>query len=114
MKRFFLPALFLLAAPLLLFAKDYKQVTFPTENAGPVIFDHDVHVGKLANDCTVCHNSLYKIGTKNSTATMADMEQGKSCGKCHNKVALPAAGNGRMVRHGKRVGEERPRPYHGV
>ncbi|MSM41311.1 MAG: cytochrome C [Geobacter sp.] len=86
MKRFFLPALFLLAAPLLLFAKDYKQVTFPTENAGPVIFDHDVHVGKLANDCTVCHNSLYKIGTKNPTATMADMEQGKSCGKCHNKV----------------------------
>ena len=85
MKRFFASAVLLLAAPLLLFAKDYKKVTFQTVNAGPVVFDHNVHVGKLDNDCTVCHNSLYKIGVKNPTATMADMEKGKSCGTCHNK-----------------------------
>ncbi len=86
MKRFFVPVLLILAAPLLIFAKDYKQITYQTENAGPVIFDHDVHVKKLANDCTICHNSLYKIGSKNPTTSMADMEKGKSCGLCHNKV----------------------------
>lgn len=86
MKRIFVSVFLLLAAPLLLFAKDFKRVTFQTENAGPVIFDHDLHVPKLANDCTACHNSLYKIGIKNPTTTMAEMEQGKSCGMCHNKT----------------------------
>ncbi|MBT0662974.1 cytochrome C [Geobacter pelophilus] len=86
MKRFFVSALLLLAAPLLLFAKDYKKVTFHTDNAGKVIFDHDVHLKKLANDCTVCHSSLYQIGKKNPVVTMAEMEKGKSCGFCHNKV----------------------------
>jgi c(7)-type cytochrome triheme protein len=86
LKRYIGPVLLLLAVPWLLFAKDYRQVTYQTENAGKVIFDHDVHVRKLKNDCTVCHNSLYQIGKKNPVTTMAEMEQGKSCGTCHNKV----------------------------
>lgn len=86
MKRVFLPALLLLCLPLLLFAKDYKNASIRTESVGTVPFPHDPHLKKLGSNCTLCHNTLFKIGEKNPPVTMAEMEQGKSCGQCHNKV----------------------------
>lgn len=85
MRRFFL-FVCLLAIPVVLYAKEFKVVTFNTENAGKVFFDHDVHLKKLSNNCPVCHNALYQIAKKNPTTSMADMEKGKSCGFCHNKT----------------------------
>lgn len=85
MKRplfFLIPLIFL---PMLLFAKDFKVVTFSTENAGKVLFNHPVHLSALGSNCTLCHNALFAIGTKNPPVTMAEMEKGKSCGFCHNK-----------------------------
>ena len=67
-------------------ALDIKDKTFATENAGKVVFSHSVHLkkknAKAPNiSCKACHNDAMK---KNVRYTMADMEQGKSCGQCHN------------------------------
>jgi len=85
-KRVLLPALLLFCLPLLLYAKDYKSASIRTESVGAVPFPHDPHLKKLGNNCTLCHNVLFKIGGKNPPVTMAEMEKGKSCGQCHNKI----------------------------
>ncbi len=92
MKRFLLLFLLLSAFPVMIYAKDFKIVTYATSNAGKVVFDHDVHMLKIGNSCTACHNSLYQVARKNPTVTMAEMEKGKSCGACHNKTKAFALG----------------------
>lgn len=78
--------LFLLCAlPVVIFAKDYKVVTFPTETVGNVVFDHEVHLKKLKNNCTECHNQIFHVMRKGKPVTMAEMEKGVSCGACHDK-----------------------------
>lgn len=67
-------------------ALEIKDKTFITENAGKVVFSHDTHLKKKtpksANiSCKACHNNAMKKGVH---YTMAEMEQGKSCGQCHN------------------------------
>jgi c(7)-type cytochrome triheme protein len=67
-------------------ALDIKNQTFTTENAGKVVFSHSVHLkkknAKSPNiSCKACHNEAMKKGVH---YTMAQMEQGKSCGQCHN------------------------------
>jgi c(7)-type cytochrome triheme protein len=67
-------------------ALDIKDKTFTTENAGKVTFSHSVHLKKKSTkspniSCKACHNDDMK---KNVHYTMAQMEQGKSCGQCHN------------------------------
>ena len=70
-------------------ALEIKDKTFSTENAGKVVFSHDTHLkkktAKSANiSCKACHNNAMKKGVH---YTMAQMEQGKSCGQCHNGKA---------------------------
>ena len=73
-------------------ALDIKDVTFTTETVGKVVFSHSVHLKKKSRttanvSCKSCHDETMKKGTR---YTMAQMEQGKSCGKCHNgKIAFP-------------------------
>jgi c(7)-type cytochrome triheme protein len=67
-------------------ALDIKDVTFTTENAGKVVFSHATHLKKKNRtatnvSCKACHNDNMKKGTHYS---MAQMDQGKSCGMCHN------------------------------
>ena len=67
-------------------ALDIKDKTFSTENAGKVVFSHATHLKKKKTkspniSCKACHNDSMK---KNVHYTMAQMEQGKSCGQCHN------------------------------
>jgi c(7)-type cytochrome triheme protein len=67
-------------------ALDIKDKTFSTENAGKVVFSHAIHLKKKSAksqniSCKACHNDAMK---KNVHYTMAQMEQGKSCGQCHN------------------------------
>jgi c(7)-type cytochrome triheme protein len=59
-----------------------KDITFKVKETGPVLFKHTVHLQEKG-DCSACHNTLFKTG-KNPRVSMADMEQGKSCGACHN------------------------------
>ncbi|NVN91442.1 MAG: cytochrome c3 family protein [Desulfuromonadales bacterium] len=70
--------------------KGYKppSISFKTE-AGDAVFSHDKHTANYA--CKECHPVVfpYRLGT--GKQTMAAMEQGKSCGACHNrgKEAFP-------------------------
>lgn len=59
-----------------------KDITFKVKETGPVLFKHTVHLQEKG-DCSTCHNTLFKTG-KNPRVSMAAMEQGKSCGACHN------------------------------
>jgi c(7)-type cytochrome triheme protein len=67
-------------------ALELKDITFDTAGAGKVVFSHKVHLKKKAEktanvSCKSCHSTAKE--TKKHY-TMADMEKGKSCGKCHN------------------------------
>ena len=76
----------MLLLPLTLRADYTSTFYFNTQKAGKVPFSHDVHLKRLDNNCSSCHNAVFHIvPTKNPTYTMADMEKGKSCGSCHNK-----------------------------
>lgn len=68
------------------FALDLKDITFDTPGAGKVVFSHKVHLSKKSDkigkvSCKACHTA--SITAANVHYTMADMEKGKSCGKCH-------------------------------
>ncbi|MCL2760952.1 MAG: cytochrome c3 family protein [Desulfuromonadales bacterium] len=75
----------LIMLPVVSFAKETKNVSFPLKNANAVIFSHDVHLRKLNNNCRLCHNAIYNLRVKRHF-TMAEMEKGKSCGACHSGV----------------------------
>jgi len=54
---------------------------------GKVTFSHERHAAKHPK-CTDCHTKIFKMAKgKRSAPTMAEMEQGKSCGTCHNGKA---------------------------
>ncbi|BCS53028.1 cytochrome c3 family protein [Geobacter sp. SVR] len=57
-------------------------ITFKTD-AGVATFSHEFHL--QAYKCADCHTKIFPYKAGASKATMADMEQGKSCGACHNK-----------------------------
>jgi len=59
-----------------------KTVEYAGGSAGKVIFDGKIHADKGLK-CTDCHTKIFpmKKGTK---LTMAEMNEGKYCGVCHN------------------------------
>ncbi|WP_298267641.1 cytochrome c3 family protein [Geobacter sp.] len=59
-----------------------KEITFKVKATGPTPFSHRKHLA-MYPDCGACHPKLFKAGL-NKPFTMAEMEQGKSCGACHN------------------------------
>ncbi len=60
------------------------DISFTPVGAGSVVYSHEFHVMKAGLKCTGCHYTIFKMGTLQKLATMADMENGKSCGACHN------------------------------
>lgn len=66
-----------------------KSVTYTTKDAGKIVFDHNFHIKQsgINNNCKACHNEIFDM-KKKVRYTMADMEQGKSCGACHGKTAF--------------------------
>jgi c(7)-type cytochrome triheme protein len=63
----------------------YKPVNLTFKNArGTVVgyFSHDFHTA--AYGCNDCHTKLYPYGNAKRGTTMKEMEQGKSCGACHD------------------------------
>ena len=61
------------------------DIVFKSEKAKDVVFSHDVHVTNLKLTCQKCHNGIYAmLKSKNKPVTMAEINQGKSCGTCHN------------------------------
>jgi c(7)-type cytochrome triheme protein len=57
-------------------------INFTTE-AGAVTFSHNFHT--QAYKCADCHTRIFPYKAGVAKATMTDMEQGRSCGACHNK-----------------------------
>jgi c(7)-type cytochrome triheme protein len=57
-----------------------KDVIFRVQPTGDVPFVHEPHTKKLI--CSTCHPRLFKPG-RNPPVSMAAMENGKSCGACH-------------------------------
>jgi len=73
--------------------KGYKPgvVTFKTE-AGSAKFSHPFHLEMYK--CADCHTKLFAFRAGAKHHTMGDMENGKSCGFCHNsKDAFSVAGD---------------------
>ena len=70
------------------------DITFASKKAKGVVFSHDFHVKDLGLTCQKCHSGLYITKEKDKPVTMAEMNQGKSCGACHNgKGAFNSKGN---------------------
>jgi c(7)-type cytochrome triheme protein len=60
------------------------DIVFNPKKANPVTFSHDFHVKDLGLACQKCHPNPYITRDKDKPLTMAAMNQGKSCGACHN------------------------------
>lgn len=61
----------------------YRDKVYKVKNAGNVTFNHKTHMD-MSLTCTDCHDSVYKPGKGNVKVSMAKMEEGKSCGACHD------------------------------
>lgn len=69
-----------------------REIEFKAKGVTDALFSHKSHLGSYG--CKDCHSRIfpYKAGARHFT--MADMEQGKSCGVCHNdKDAFTTAGS---------------------
>ncbi len=63
------------------------KVYMQTEEVGKVEFSHYTHmtIKSVGRNCQACHNHVFHVvAKKNQDHTMSDMEDGKSCGFCHN------------------------------
>lgn len=70
-------------------ALELKEVTYNTPGAGKVVFSHKQHLNAKPGrvSCKTCHSNVKQVSSVRYS--MADMEKGKSCGKCHDgKVAF--------------------------
>jgi c(7)-type cytochrome triheme protein len=66
-------------------------ITFNTDG-GEVKFSHDFHLGMYK--CPDCHTKIFPFKSGVQHVGMGGMEQGKSCGACHNgKDAFSAKGD---------------------
>lgn len=69
-----------------------RDITFSLKGITNAAFSHKFHLGMY--QCNDCHTAIfpYKAGTLHRT--MGEMEQGKSCGACHNgKDAFSSSGD---------------------
>ena len=69
-----------------------RDITFKVKRITDATFSHKFHLGMF--QCKDCHTGIfpYKAGAVHQT--MGDMEQGKSCGACHNgKDAFSTSGD---------------------
>ncbi len=61
--------------------------------AGEALFSHKQHLD-MSFACNDCHGKLFKTGNERHSHIMAEMEQGKSCGACHEgKTAFSVKGD---------------------
>jgi c(7)-type cytochrome triheme protein len=53
-------------------------------DGGDVVFSHDAHVKTAGLKCQDCHAKALHNTRQHKAVTMEAMEQGKSCGACHD------------------------------
>lgn len=61
----------------------YRDKSYKVKDAGNVHFSHKAHM-EMSFTCTDCHDAVYKPGKGNPKVSMSKMEEGKSCGACHD------------------------------
>lgn len=59
-----------------------KPIEYAGGAAGKVVFDGKVHADKGLK-CPDCHTKIWPM-KKGAAMKMADLNEGKSCGTCHN------------------------------
>lgn len=60
-----------------------EKIVMKVKGSTPVTFPHAPHTAKYG--CTDCHPRLFRLGyVKQRGITMEQMDQGKSCGACHD------------------------------
>jgi c(7)-type cytochrome triheme protein len=70
-----------------------KDIVFKSKGINDAVFSHKFHLD-MDYKCNTCHTKVFPYKEVSGRFTMADMEQGKSCGTCHNgKDAASVAGN---------------------
>lgn len=61
-----------------------------SEGIAPAVFPHGVH--RVVYKCAACHDDLYPMKSGSVEITMEMIQDGKSCGVCHNGiVAFPSS-----------------------
>ena len=69
-----------------------KEITFNMKGVTAATFSHTFHTSVYS--CKECHTKTFPYKTVVGKATMKDMENGKSCGICHNgKDAFASSGD---------------------
>lgn len=58
------------------------DILYKEADAGDVVFPHAAHIAMYG--CDSCHPDLFKAERGKNKASMAEMEQGASCGACHD------------------------------
>jgi c(7)-type cytochrome triheme protein len=58
------------------------DIVYKDTDAGDVTFSHTAHTGMFG--CDECHPDLFKAERGKNKATMEEMENGQSCGACHD------------------------------
>jgi c(7)-type cytochrome triheme protein len=53
-----------------------------TEQIPPAVFPHSMH--RIAYKCGACHDSLFPMKAGSAKITMDAIQEGHSCGTCHN------------------------------
>ena len=59
-----------------------KNLAINAENLGPVPFSHSLHTDMFT--CSECHPDIFKAKANSNQVGMASMEEGASCGACHD------------------------------
>lgn len=57
------------------------------DSPGKVVFDGKVHADKGLK-CNDCHTEIFPMKKGATKMTMADINAGKFCGKCHNGIKM--------------------------
>jgi len=61
-----------------------------SESIAPAIFPHGVH--QTAFKCAACHDDIFPMKAESVEITMEMIQDGKSCGVCHNgTIAFPSS-----------------------
>ncbi len=70
------------------------DITFSVSGAANVVYSHDEHFTKFKITCSSCHYRIFTTVAQHKKATMEDMQNGHSCGACHNGTsAFDVKGN---------------------
>ena len=60
----------------------FKRATPGSEDVAAAVFPHWVH--RIQYKCYACHDALFKMAAGADAISMDAINDGKSCGTCHN------------------------------